>query len=71
MHDALSDAIISMSLFNSYRHCQWDTSSLHHMQTLAMQTPRTPSYSAKNPSIDGCCLGHRKNCICGAPFFIS
>ena len=70
-HDALNDAAISMSLFNAYRTCQFDENNLRRMQMLTLETPRTPSYSATHPTIDGCCLGHRKTCSCGAPFFIS
>ena len=129
VHDAVTDASISMSLFNAYRHCQWDDNALRQMQVVqishmsplrcicrfrtahrilpwvylprrplvltaiflhpfpprvrlssscavciqmhTLSTPRTPSYSATHPDIDGCCLGHRKTCVCGAPFFVS
>lgn len=70
-HDCVEDASISMSLFNTYRNVQWDPQQLHYMQMATLHAARTPSFSAINGQIDGCCLGNRKTCICGEPFFIS
>jgi len=67
-HEALMDAAISMSLFNTYRTIQWDPNRLYQLQTLTLQAPRVPGFSTDNPVIDGCCMGNRKQCICGAPF---
>lgn len=68
-HDALEDASLSMSLFNLYRTIQWDPVRLHQMQMATLQAPRQPSFSSRYPSVDGCCMGNRKKCTCGAPFF--
>ena len=70
-HDAVSDACISVALFNAYRTVQWDPVRMYQLQMLMMQTPREPTFSILNPALDGCCLGNKKNCKCGAPFFIS
>ena len=70
-HDAVSDACISVALFNAYRSIQWDPVRLYQLQMAMLHTPRQPAFSALNPTIDGCCLGNKKNCKCGAPFFIS
>ena len=70
-HDAVSDACISVALFNTYRSVQWNPARLYEMQMAMIQTPRQPSFSAMNPTVDGCCLGNKKNCKCGAAFFIS
>ena len=70
-HDALQDAGIAMGLFNTYRRAQWDGPQLQHLQALTLHTQRTPSYSALNGSVDGCCLGNRKTCTCGAGFIQS
>lgn len=68
-HDAITDAAISISLFNAYRTIQWDMTRLYHLQCLTMQhSPRIVGFSTEYPVIDGCCMGNRKNCICGAPF---
>jgi RNA exonuclease 4 len=60
-------------LFNYY---QWLSSpqgggapALEHAKALLLQTPPEPSFAKKNPSFEGCCMGNRKTCTCGAPFF--
>eukprot|EP00597_Dinobryon_sp_UTEXLB2267_P001970 CAMPEP_0170074726 /NCGR_PEP_ID=MMETSP0019_2-20121128/11976_1 /TAXON_ID=98059 /ORGANISM="Dinobryon sp., Strain UTEXLB2267" /LENGTH=271 /DNA_ID=CAMNT_0010285209 /DNA_START=545 /DNA_END=1360 /DNA_ORIENTATION=+ len=67
-HNALTDACISMSLFNAYRTVQFDPNSLQQLQQATLAAPRVPGFSAVHPVIDGCCMGNRKKCICGAPF---
>ena len=69
-HDALDDALLSISLFNCYRNIQYNTEYLQHMQMLCMNTPITPSYAARNGAIEDCCLGHRKKCTCGDAFHL-
>jgi RNA exonuclease 4 len=68
-HDAVTDATISMYLFNAYRSTQYDTMRLAQLQHMTLTAPRVMSFSARFPEIDGCCMGNRKNCKCGAPFF--
>lgn len=53
-HDAVSDACISVALFNAYRSVQWDPMHLYQMQQAMLSTPLQPSFSVRNPSIDGC-----------------
>lgn len=67
-HDAVSDSQISMTLFNAYRNIQMDPFQLSQMQAITLSAPRTPGFSSTHPSIDGCCMGNRKKCTCGAPF---
>jgi DNA polymerase III epsilon subunit-like protein len=67
-HDAVADAQISMALFNAYRNIQQDPMHLSAMQYNTLMAPRIPSFSANNPVIDGCCMGNRKKCTCGAPW---
>eukprot|EP01039_Chlorochromonas_danica_P001847 gene1846-2021_t len=67
-HDAVTDAMIAMSLFNAYVSVQWDINRLHQFQRATLLAPRIVGFSSKNPVIDGCCMGNRNNCICGAPF---
>ena len=33
-----------------------------------LNAPPEPSFAKKNPSFEGCCMGNRKTCTCGAPF---
>jgi RNA exonuclease 4 len=72
-HDAASDALKSVRLFNYY---QWLKSpngggddALETAKERLLQTPPQPSFAKKNPSFEGCCMGNRKTCTCGAPFF--
>ncbi len=67
-HEALQDAAISMALFNTYRAVQWDDDRLRTLQLATLLAPRVPSFSARFPVVDGCCMGNRKKCVCGAPF---
>ena len=53
-HNAMTDAAISMSLFNAYRTVQWDPARLYQMQAATLAAPRVPGFSATNPVIDGC-----------------
>lgn len=67
-HDALADAVISVSLFNAYRSVQDDPIRLSQLQYATLSAPRLPSFSAANPTVDNCCMGNRKKCTCGAPW---
>jgi hypothetical protein len=53
-HNAVTDAAISMSLFNAYRTLQWDPDRLEQMQKRTLSAPRVPGFSALYPTIDGC-----------------
>jgi len=67
-HNAVEDAILSMSLFNTYRFVQWDQNRLYQLQQATLSAPRVLGFSALHPEIDGCCMGNKKKCTCGAPF---
>ena len=69
VHDAVVDAYHSMSLFNSYRTVQHDPVSLYQLQLKTLHTPIQPSFAKQNPTFEGCCMGNRKSCTCGAPFY--
>jgi hypothetical protein len=68
-HDAVRDAYDSMWLFNTYRQVQHDPVQLQHFQYRTLTTPLKPSFAKQNPTFEGCCMGNRKTCVCGAPFF--
>lgn len=67
-HNAVDDAAICMTLFNAYRMVQWDAPRLYHLQMMTLNAPRIPGFSSTHPVVDGCCMGNRKKCTCGAPF---
>jgi len=64
-----SDAIKSMRLFNLHRHIQSQPELWQQMQEKLLTTTPEPSFAKKNPSFEGVCMGNRKTCTCGAPFF--
>lgn len=53
-HNAITDAAISMSLFNAYRTVQWDAGRLMELQMATLAAPRVPGFSALHPVVDGC-----------------
>ncbi len=68
-HTAIDDAGVSMALFKAYLHVQYDHAKLYHLQYMTLMAERTPGFSSRYPVLDGCCMGNRKKCSCGAPFF--
>jgi RNA exonuclease 4 len=42
---------------------------MQRAQELLLNTQPEPSFARKNPSFDGVCMGNRKTCTCGGPFF--
>ena len=71
-HDAASDALKSVRLFNYYQWLQTSQgggeAALEHAKARLLQTTPEPSFAKLNPSFEGCCMGNRKTCTCGAPF---
>mmetsp|Transcript_39713 Transcript_39713/g.97611 ORF Transcript_39713/g.97611 Transcript_39713/m.97611 type:complete len:279 (-) Transcript_39713:448-1284(-) len=68
-HNAVSDAVKSMQLFNLYCRTQSSPEALTKMHASLLSAPVAPSFAKLNPSYEGCCMGNRKTCTCGAPFF--
>lgn len=68
-HNAETDAIKSMKIFNLYCRSQHNAEELGRMQQALMSKPVAPSFAKLNPDYEGCCMGNKKTCVCGAPFF--
>jgi len=68
-HNAATDAIISMRLYNLYVSIKDDTEQMKQAHRLLLETPMDPSFAKQNPTHDGVCMGQKKTCKCGAPFF--
>lgn len=68
-HDAVKDAFSSMQLFQMYLRVQNNGPLMMEMQWRALTSPIQPSFAKQNPVFEGCCMGNRKTCTCGAPFF--
>ncbi len=64
------DALKSMALFNHHRNTlsrDPDAMAAAHKQLLAVPPP--PSFAKRHASYEGVCMGNRRTCTCGAPFF--
>lgn len=69
-HNAAQDALKSMALYNHHRHTlsrDPDAMAAAHRQLLAVPPP--PSFAKRHASYEGVCMGNRRTCTCGAPFF--
>lgn len=63
------DAHKSMQLFLCHSQFQRDPASWEAAQQKLLNADRRPSFASQNPSFEGVCMGNRKTCTCGAPFF--
>ena len=68
-HDAVTDAVISMRLFNLFLRVQQDQNALADVQRRALSVAPDSSFAKRNPTFEGVCMGNRRTCTCGAPFF--
>ncbi|PNH08833.1 Small RNA degrading nuclease 2 [Tetrabaena socialis] len=64
------DARKSMALFNYYRHTmQPDPRAMQAAHQALLAAPPPPSFAKRNTQFEGVCMGNRRTCTCGAPFF--
>jgi len=72
-HNAALDALKSIRLFNYFHYLQSEQgggeAALDAAKQKLLESPPEPSFAKKNPSWEGVCMGNRKTCTCGAPFF--
>ena len=68
-HDAVADAVLSMRLFQAYTAVQHDAKSVYTMSERVLAQKPKPSFAKLHPEWEGCCMGNRQTCKCGAPFF--
>jgi hypothetical protein len=68
-HDAALDAVKSIRLFNFWQQMQLDAASWQRAQQALLAAPPSDSFAKKNPSYEGVCMGNRRTCTCGGPFF--
>jgi len=68
-HNAATDAIMSMRLYWLFRHLESHSDDLRISQQTLLTAPATPSFATLNAEYEGVCMGNRKTCVCGAPFF--
>mmetsp|Transcript_34855 Transcript_34855/g.87358 ORF Transcript_34855/g.87358 Transcript_34855/m.87358 type:complete len:231 (-) Transcript_34855:247-939(-) len=72
-HNAAVDALKSVRLFNYYHYMSAGDGggepALDAAKQRLLESPPAPSFAKLNPTWEGCCMGNRKTCTCGAPFF--
>lgn len=64
VHNAATDAIISIRLFNKFMQLR-DTPELETVKQSLIAIPLEPSFAKKNPSYETVCMGNKKTCTCG------
>jgi len=69
-HDAALDALKSVRLFNLHRRAfATDPAAWQDAQRRLLEAAPTPSFAVRHPSWEGVCMGNRRTCTCGGPFF--
>jgi len=68
-HNAATDAILSVRLYNLYKHLETNGAEMGRAHKALLLTTIDASFAKQNPEYDGVCMGNKKTCTCGAPFF--
>jgi hypothetical protein len=68
-HDAVTDAIKSMRLFNHYLQMKDNADLFDGEKQKLLAVPVEASFAKRFPTFEGVCMGNRRQCSCGAPFF--
>lgn len=69
-HNPMMDAMNSVKLFKLYLSIQERPEVLQQARQCLVDAPPTASFSKNNPTYEGVCMGNKRACACGAPFFI-
>ena len=65
----VSDAVLSMRLLHAYTAVQHDARAVQAMGEKVLAQKPKPSFAKLHAEWEGCCMGNRQTCKCGAPFF--
>jgi len=68
-HNAVTDGILSIRLYNLYKHIENDANQIAKAHQLLLQTAIDPSFAKLHPVYEEVCMGQKKTCKCGSPFF--
>lgn len=68
-HGALEDTRLSIRLFKLFLELEASPADLAQAKQTLLETPIDNTFVKLNPEYEGACLGNRKSCTCGAPFF--
>jgi hypothetical protein len=56
-------------LYNLYKRLENQPAEMSRAHRALLSTPMDSSFAKSNPVYDGVCMGNKKTCKCGAPFF--
>lgn len=56
-------------LYNYWLSMQGNPQGWASAQAALLAAPPSESFAKRNPTYEGVCMGNRKTCQCGAPFF--
>lgn len=68
-HTADKDAQLSIVLFKLYLELEANPELMAAAKQRLLDTPIETTFVKIHPSYEGACMGNRKSCTCGAPFF--
>ena len=68
-HCAEGDSVKSMKLFQLWRELHHAPEKLQREKEKLLEGTPEPSFAKRFPTFEGVCMGNRKTCTCGAPFF--
>lgn len=68
-HNAATDAILSIRLFRLFQLVQDKPEEMDRARKALLTSEMEPSFAKLNPAYDGVCMGNKKTCTCGSPFF--
>ncbi|KAL6757457.1 ribonuclease H-like domain-containing protein, partial [Haematococcus lacustris] len=68
-HNAVQDAVKSIRVFNHYIRLTAQPGALEAAQAALLAAPPMVPFSRRHATFEGVCMGNRKQCSCGAPFF--
>jgi len=68
-HDPATDAILSIQLYNLYKQLEHYPAQVAFAHELLLNTSVDESFAKKYATYDGVCMGQKKTCKCGSPFF--
>lgn len=68
-HNAAFDALKSIKLFNLHQQMKQDQAGWQRAQQALLDAIPKASFAKQNPTYEGVCMGNRRSCTCGAPFF--
>eukprot|EP00929_Paragymnodinium_shiwhaense_P097957 TRINITY_DN59517_c0_g1_i1.p1 TRINITY_DN59517_c0_g1~~TRINITY_DN59517_c0_g1_i1.p1 ORF type:complete len:530 (-),score=95.03 TRINITY_DN59517_c0_g1_i1:193-1782(-) len=69
-HNAVDDAVKAIKLFRLHRQLsQLGPLALEEAKQRLMISPVTPPFKKRHPCFEGVCMGDKKTCCCGSPFY--